>query len=162
MTVKKQFMEIRKSITKDILALKTLYLDTILNVNKADYSQEEIEDWASCGEPLERWQELFRTYTFWVCEIENQPVGFTSVNEEGFINSMFVQKDFLRMGIARRLLQTVEEYAKEHSITELNAHVSITALPFFQRSGFVILYEQLQQAKSLKLKNYKVRKDLKA
>lgn len=36
----------------DIVELRDLYRNTVLTVNSRDYSQEEIEDWALCGDDL--------------------------------------------------------------------------------------------------------------
>lgn len=43
-------MNVRKAQQSDIPELKELYMGTVLTVNRKDYSQEEVEDWASCGE----------------------------------------------------------------------------------------------------------------
>ena len=40
---------IRIARLSDALELKDLFQDTVLNINKRDYSKAEVEDWASCG-----------------------------------------------------------------------------------------------------------------
>ena len=51
--MKTDFM-IRVAQQSDIVELKDLYKNTILVINRHDYSQEEVEDWASCGDDLSK------------------------------------------------------------------------------------------------------------
>ncbi len=153
-------MTIRNATIEDLPCLRELFLDTITHVNTLDYSVEEAQDWASCRDPIERWQKLFNEHTFWLCEFENKIAGFISINDFGFINSLFINKEFLRQGIAKKLLQTIEKYAIQNNIEELTAEASITAKPFFEKQGFGVEAEQLRQANKLKLKNFKVKKKM--
>lgn len=41
---------IRKARQSDTVALKELFQNTVLMINRRDYSQAEVEDWASCGD----------------------------------------------------------------------------------------------------------------
>lgn len=43
---------IREAQQTDTIALKELFQNTVLAVNSKDYSQAEVEDWASCGDDL--------------------------------------------------------------------------------------------------------------
>ena len=40
---------IRQAQQSDAVALKELFQNTVLVINRRDYSQAEVEDWASCG-----------------------------------------------------------------------------------------------------------------
>jgi len=153
-------MIVRRVIVQDLPSLRELFLETVLHVNIADYSVEQVRDWVSCGESLERWNKLFSEQQYWLCEYDGKIVGFISCNLSGFIHSLFVSKDFQRKGVAKLLLQTVENYAIQNNIRTLTADVSITAKPFFESKGFVVVEEQMAQANSLKLRNYKMRKTI--
>jgi len=39
---------IRAARQSDAVAIKDLFQNTVLTVNRLNYSQEEVEDWASC------------------------------------------------------------------------------------------------------------------
>ena len=43
---------IRVAQQSDVIELRDLYKNTVLEINRRDYSQEEVEDWASCGDDL--------------------------------------------------------------------------------------------------------------
>ena len=151
-------MKIRIAIIDDLPYLKELFLDTVLHVNIADYSKEQVQDWASGGESIERWNKLFSEHQYWLSEHDEKVVGFISCNLSGLIHSLFVSKDFQGKGVAKLLLHTVENYAIQNNIRTLTADVSITAKPFFESKGFVVEAEQLAQANQLKLKNFKMKK----
>ena len=43
---------------QDISKVQELFRSTVLTVNSKDYTKEEVEDWASCGDSIEHWKEL--------------------------------------------------------------------------------------------------------
>ncbi len=43
---------------KDIPAMRDLFRSTVLNINLKDYTKEEVEDWASCGNSVEHFKDL--------------------------------------------------------------------------------------------------------
>ena len=49
--MKADFM-IRVALQSDTVELKQLFQNTVLAINRRDYSQAEVEDWASCGDNL--------------------------------------------------------------------------------------------------------------
>ncbi len=150
---------IRTATTFDILELQQLYKNTILSVNRKDYSAEEVEDWASCGDREERWLELFAEQHCLVAENESlQIVGFASINGAGYLHSMFVHKDFQHQGVAGLLYRTLEHYAVEKGVHIITSEVSITAKPFFEKQGFTVNQEQRRKANKLYLTNYKMSK----
>lgn len=153
---------IRRAIISDLSELKELYQDTVLTVNREDYTKEEVKDWASCGNDIEHWSELLKEHHYIVAENENgMIVGFASVNDYGYMNALFVHKNFLRNGIATSLYKYVEMYAKEIGVKALTSEVSITAKPFFEKQGFQVDAQRERQANRLKLTNYKMSKRLK-
>ena len=50
--------KIRPLEEKDIHDMQNLFHSTVLNINIKDYTKEEVEDWASCGDDIEHWKEL--------------------------------------------------------------------------------------------------------
>ena len=70
----------RQSIPQE---LSDLFQNTVLTINKRDYSQAEVEDWASCGNDLSRIEEMIRTHYFIVAvNRQAQIVGFSSITKQ--------------------------------------------------------------------------------
>lgn len=153
-------MLIRRAIISDIPCIREIFTETIKTINLKDYTVEEAEDWASCGESIVLWENFLGEHEFWVAEFQGELVGFSSINSAGYIHSLYVHKNFQSRGIASALYSQIEQLALQRNISSLSSDVSITALPFFQQRGFVILKEQMSKAKRLYLKNYLVEKSL--
>lgn len=58
---------IRQARPYHAASLIDLYRNTVLTVNRQDYSQAEVEDWASCGE-ISKCEEMITTHYFIVAE----------------------------------------------------------------------------------------------
>jgi len=149
-----QEYSIRKAHYNNLPEMRDLFVDTIRSVNKKDYTAEEVEDWVFRSKQLSRWQDLFTEHMYYICLYGNKIVGFTSLNDSGYIHSLFVHKDFQRKGIASALFEALYLIAKEMEIPKLSADVSITAKPFFLSKGFEIIIEKKSRAFKLYLKNY--------
>lgn len=152
--MKADFM-IRVAKQSDIIELKELYQNTVLVINARDYSQEEVEDWASCGDDLSKIEEMIETHYFIVAVNQlSQIVGFSSVTLQGYLHSMFVHKDFQGKGIATLLLKEIERYAIATGIMRITSEVSKTARPFFEKWGYTVEAQQKRRANQLYLTNF--------
>ena len=85
---------VRPLTERDIPDMRKLFRATVLTVNSKDYTKEEVEDWASCGDSVEHWKELLAKNNY-IGALDEQGgiVGFSSMNAEGYLHSMFVHKD---------------------------------------------------------------------
>ena len=152
---------IRIARLPDALELKDLFQDTVLNINKRDYSKAEVEDWASCGNDLSHIKEMIKTHYFIVAiNQQSQIVGFSSITLQGYLHSMFVHKDFQGKGIATILLNEIEQHATATGITRITSEVSLTARPFFEKRGYIVEVEQKRKANRLSLTNFWMAKRL--
>lgn len=57
---------IRIAQQSDALELMSLFQETVLHINKRDYSEAEVADWASCGNDLSRIKDMIKTHYFMV------------------------------------------------------------------------------------------------
>lgn len=133
---------IRLAKEADIEQIKKLYQETILTVNVKDYTFEQVDLWAKRGVENDVWLQRINEEYFIVCEIENELVGFCSLKSNGYLNTLFIHKDFQGQGIAKALLSTIEQHAQEVGIEEFSADVSLTANSFFLKNGYTDLGQQ--------------------
>ncbi len=145
----------------DIPEMRELFRTTVLTVNSKDYTKEEVEDWTSCGDSVAHWKNLLAKNDY-VGAIDRQGkiIGFSSVNAEGYLHSMFVHKDQQGKGVATLLLSEVEKIAREYDVHKINVEASITARPFFEKHGYKVVKEQKAKANRLWLTNYVMEKAL--
>lgn len=152
---------IRIARLSDASKLKDLFQNTVLTINKRDYSKAEVEDWASCGNDLSHIKEMIRTHYFIVAiNRQSQIVGFSSITAQGYLHSMFIHKDFQGKGIATILLNEIERYAITTGIVRITSEVSLTARPFFEKKGYRVEEEQKRKANQLSLTNFWMAKEL--
>ncbi len=146
---------IRAAQQSDTAELRDLFRNTVLMINSCDYSQAEVEDWASCGDDLSKIGDMIKTHYFIVAvNQQSQIVGFSSITPQGYLHSMFVHKDFQGKGIATMLLEEIERYAITTGITRITSEVSLTARPFFEKRGYIVEEEQKRKANQLSLTNF--------
>lgn len=146
---------IRAALQSDAVELKNLFQNTVLAINRRDYSQAEVEDWASCGDNLSNIEDMIKTHYFIVAvNQQSEIVGFSSITSQGYLHSMFVHKDFQGEGIATMLLNEIEQYAITNGIIRITSEVSLTARPFFEKRGYIVEEEQKRKANQLSLTNF--------
>lgn len=146
---------IRAALQSDAVELKNLFQNTVLAINRRDYSQAEVEDWASCGDDLSNIEDMIKTHYFIVAvNQQSEIVGFSSITPQGYLHSMFVHKDFQGEGIATMLLNEIEQYAITNGIIRITSEVSLTARPFFEKKGYIVEEEQKRKANKLSLTNF--------
>ena len=152
---------IRPMTVQDIPECQALFRSTVLTVNSKDYTQEEVSDWASCGDSIEHWKELLSVHNYIAAlDREGHIIGFSSMNTDGYLHSMYVHKDWQRKGVATFLLSEVEKMARGYGKYKISVEVSITALLFFEKCGYKVVREQKAKANRLWLTNYVMEKAL--
>lgn len=152
-------MEIRLATKKDIPFIKELFRSTILSINLKDYTPEQVECWAAKGDDTSVWEERINEQYFILTEENNTILGFAALTLSGYLNSVFVHKDYQGKGVASSLLKNIEEYARLKDIPEITADVSITAQSFFSKKGYNTL-EQQTVCIGIAMTNYKMSKVL--
>lgn len=149
---------IRKGSLDDLPYLQALFVNTVHSVCKHDYTPGQIKAWTSGIENTERWQRIVQDQYLLVAEIENQLVGFCSLQEGAHVDMLFVHKDFQGQGIASALYRAIEEKAMALGAGFITTYASKTARSFFERTGFTVLEEQTVVRKGVSLNNFKMKK----
>jgi putative acetyltransferase len=151
---------IRPANLPDLPEMQTLFVDTIRSVCRKDYSKEKIEVWASAVNNTDRWLYKVRTQYFLVAELGNKIVGYASLENNDYIDFLYVHKDFQNQGIAGRLYLEMETQAKKKNAIMIHSDVSITARPFCERKGFIKKENQIRKIQGVEILNFKMVKTL--
>lgn len=151
---------IRHAKLSDLTTLQSLFTDTIITINKKDYSPEQIKAWTTSVEHTERWVRKLKTQYFIIAELENKTVGFVSLESNGHVDLLYVHKDYQRQGIASRLYAAIEAEAIKQGQLILTSDVSITARPFFEKKGYSIVRSQKIKIREIEIMNFKMVKHL--
>ena len=151
---------IRQATSNDLEGVVQLFKETIEVVNAKDYSPEQINVWKNGSSKKERWLNKFNEQYFLLAEINNTIAGFGSITPGGYLDFMYVNKDYQSVGVATEIYKELEKFAKTNQLDKITSDVSITAKPFFERRGFEVIREQQVDINGIKLTNYKMQKRL--
>ena len=149
-------MMLRPYRPDDAPALLALFRDTIRRVNVRDYTPEQIRAWASDDIDPVAWAGRFDGRYVVVAEAAGRPVGFIELEPDGHIDRLYVSADHQGQGIGRQLLTAVVAEARRRGIARLFVEASITARPFFEAQGFVVLAPQVVTLRGVELVNYRM------
>ncbi len=152
-------MEIRQATPSDHKNMLALFVKTVRLVNAKDYSPRQIDKWASTANDLSVLEKLSKDHEFYVCEDENEDelMGFCSINSKGFIHSFFVSSDFQRKGVGTTMISFIIKYGLLHKIGELEAEVSVTAKPFFEKFRFIVETPQIISIGEVPFRNFRMK-----
>lgn len=153
-------MEIRQFKDTDAHELRQLFYDTVHSVNAQDYTPEQLAVWAAREYDKTAWQESFIHKLCFVVEVHGKIVGFGDITQDGYLDRLFVHKDFQGQGIATRIVDTLENEARANGILLLRTEASIMAKPFFEKRGFVVVKEQQKLHRGCVFINYVMEKKL--
>ena len=148
---------------EDAEELVELFYGTVHSVNASDYSSDQLAVWAPEGqqaEKAEQWRvSLSRNATF-VARVGGKIVGFCDLAKGGYLDRLYVHRDYQRQGIASRLMDHAEREAGSQGESEIRTEASITAKPFFLHRGYRIIREQSVERQGIRLRNYLMAKRL--
>jgi putative acetyltransferase len=91
-----------------------------------------------------------------VAEVDGRIAGFAELEATGHIDRFFVSADHQGLGIGRALLDAIEAEARRIGLPRLDADVSLTALPFFERRGFQTVAAQVVTLRGVAFRNVRL------
>ena len=147
-------MILREYRPADCPQLADLFYHTVHTVNTKDYTEEQVNAWATGQVDLEAWDRSFREHYTVVAEENGLLVGFGNIDQTGYLDRLYVHKDFQGRGIATTLCNRLEQAVAGSIVT----HAPLTARPFFEKRGYTVLREQQVERHGVRLTNYVMEK----
>ena len=80
--------------------------------------------------------------------------GFGDIDQTGYLDRLYVHKDYQRKGIATAICDGLERTAQG----KITTHASITARPFFEKRGYTVIKEQRVERQGIALVNFVMEK----
>lgn len=148
-------MIIREYQPSDCEEIVKLFYNTVHTVNAKDYTKKQLDAWASGSVDLKKWNESLSEHFTLVAVHNGVITGFGDIDSTGYLDRLYVHKDYQRQGIATAVCDKLE---RAFDVTRITAHVSITAKPFFTHRGYEIVKEQQVVREGITLKNYIMQK----
>ena len=146
-------MEIREYREEDQAEILSLFYETVHTVNAKDYNEKQLDAWAPQDNDYEHLNAALRNNLTLIAIEDGKITGFADIDENGYLDHLFVHKDYQRRGIASALCSRMEEGFKR-----IETHASITARPFFEKRGYVVVKAQDVKIRGEILRNYVMEK----
>ncbi len=140
---------------EDCEKMGKLFYETVHTVNAKDYTKEQLDAWANGKLDLEQWNQSFLEHDTIVAVQKENIVGFGDMVPTGYLDRLYVHKDYQRRGIATMICDMLEKNRPGQFVT----HASITARPFFEKRGYHVVKEQQVEREGIYLTNYVMKKN---
>lgn len=153
-------MEFREYKDTDLHAVMDLFYVTVHEVNKNDYSEEQLDAIAPKDANEYHWEKSLEKNHTIVVEEDDKLIAFGNIGKTGYLDRLYVHPDYLRKGIASKLVEELEEYAKKHGSHVINVTSSITSKAFFESKGYAVIEEQINERRGERLLRYLMEKKI--
>ncbi len=148
-------MVVRDYLVSDCEEMAELFYQTVHCVNLGDYTNEQLDAWATGRVDLDAWNKSFLEHYTVVAVIDGEIVGFGDIDKSGYLDRLYVHKDHQREGIAAAICDKLE---KSVDNAKFITHASITAKPFFEHRGYHVVRKQEVVRNNVALTNFVMEK----
>lgn len=148
-------MVIREYRPTDCEEIAELFYNTVHTINARDYTKEQLDVWATGRVDLEKWNQSFQEHFSIVALADKIIIGFGDIDETGYLDRLYVNKDFQGKGVATAICDKLEQVIQGKIVT----HASITAKPFFYKRGYKVIKEQQVRRQGIALTNFVMEKN---
>lgn len=128
-----------------------VYFSAIRLICISDYSEKQVQVWAPDQFDMEIWAKKLQELNPFVAKIGSTLVGYADLQTDGLIDHFFVHGEHQSVGVGTMLMNSILQ--KGHNMEKLYSRVSMTAKPFFQHHGFVVIKEQVVEIRGEQLIN---------
>ena len=143
-------MIVREYQRDDCKEIAELFYNTVHTVNANDYTEEQLTAWATGNADLEQWDRSLQEHFSLVAVDAGMIVGFGDIDSTGYLDRLYVHKNYQRKGIATAICDVLEQAVVGKVIT----HASITARPFLENRGYKVIREQQVTRQNVLLTNF--------
>ena len=148
-------MTVRPYRPSDLREIAELFYNTVHTVNAGDYTPEQLDAWADGAPGLAEWGRTLLEHAAFVAEEDGTIAGFGDIDAAGYLDRLYVHRDFQRRGIASALCAALEGAVEAERIV---THASITARPFFEKRGYRTVRERKAVRHGVSMINYRMEK----
>jgi len=151
---------IRDFQEEDAQTLWALFFNTVRNVNRRDYTEQQVKAWAQEGFDSQLWLKKMISIQPFVAELDGVIVGYSDVQPSGLVDHFFCHHEYQGQGVGRALMTHVLKQAEAKGLDRIYSEVSITARPFYEHMGFTVVNEQQIEVRGATLTNYVMERHL--
>ncbi len=149
----------------DAPALRALFHAAVHTRARSEYTPEQCDAWAPVSYDVAAWLARLQANRPFIAQGPAGDgvatiAGFSDLQPTGYIDHFFVAPAHAGQGVARALMAHIHAQAALRGIPRLWADVSLTAEPFFAKSGFAVEARQQVERFGVVLSNARMAKQL--
>lgn len=149
---------IRKYVEEDAQTTWQLFFNTVRNINRQDYNEQQLQAWAPESIDLFIWNKRMSDIEPFIAEVDGIIVGYADLQNDGLIDHFFCHQNYQRQGVGRALMMHILHEGKKRQIKHYFSQVSITAKPFFEHFGFKVVEKRSLAVKGEELISFYMEK----
>jgi putative acetyltransferase len=151
---------IRPYAPTDVSELTNLFRASVRTIASRDYTTAQLRAWAPDIIDEREFGRGCEVKATWVAAVAGRIAGFSDLEPDGHVDMLYVHPDFERRGVARALLDHIEQLARRRGLRRLYAEASITARPVFEAMCFHAIAPRTVVVRGQSMTNYRMEKQL--
>jgi putative acetyltransferase len=128
---------LRPFLPADTMALRDLFAQSIDELTADDYDEDQRIAWAASAEDAAEFRARLAEALTLVVQLEGEYLGFAALKDNKTIDMLYVHPDFAGEGVGTALADALEKIAGARGAEAITVDASDTAVPFFERRGYV-------------------------
>jgi putative acetyltransferase len=129
-------LAMRPLLPADVPLLAELFRASIEEAGVEDYSEAQLEAWASAADDEEEFGARLAGELTLVATLEGTAIGFAALADNTRIDMLYVHPAATGQGVGAMLCDALERLAAARGTSELSVDASDTARGFFERRGY--------------------------
>lgn len=147
-------MKLRAYNASDAARTLEIFESAVREIAGHDYTPAQVEAWLGDGSTVEAWNRARMAVSTCVVQTDRGISGFIDVDQNGYIDMLFVAPREMRRGLATALVSWAETTARAVGAEQLSTYASVTARPFFEARGFNARAERSVIVRGVELTNF--------
>ena len=143
-------MRLRPYRSADLPAILDLFRGTVHTVCARDYTRSQLDAWAPAELDAAAWDASLLAHRTLVAEEKGMIIGFADLAEDGYLDRLYVHRDWQGRGVASALCDALPDAR--------STHASLTARPFFEKRGWRVVKAQQVERRGVRLTNFVMEK----
>jgi len=128
---------LRPFLPADTMALRDLFAQSIDELTVDDYDEDQRIAWASTAEDADAFRTRLANMLTLVVQLDREYLGFGSLKDNKTIDMLYVHPDYAGEGVGTALADALEKIAGARGAEAVTVDASDTAVPFFERRGYI-------------------------
>lgn len=147
-------MKLRKYQPTDCAEIAELFYTTVHTINAKDYTKPQLDAWATGNIDRSAWDQSFLEHNTLVAEEGSTIVGFGDMDSNGYLDRLYVHKNYQGKGIASAIVNELEQQAARQGVSFFTTHASLTAKSFFEKWGYRAIRTNQVDRNGIQLTNF--------